>query len=302
VSRLGLACCVLLAAWGAHADAKPRWQELPLPPAAPEAPIHGSVTVNGANIYYGIYGSAKAPPVILLHGGLGNADHFAHQIPVLADRFQVIVIDSRGQGRSTLSTVPLTYSSMASDVLAVMDKLALAKASFVGWSDGGEIALRIGVDHPERVDKLFVFGANYDAHGSKHGSPRSQTFEKYASKCHQDYVKLSKTPRAYEQVVSALMPVWRNPAGFTKDDLRSIKAPTMIADGDHDEVIVLDQVEEMAQLIPNAKLKIFADTSHFALWQDPQTFNQTLLEFLAPPASSGTSASSSSAPAAASAP
>lgn len=71
--------------------------------------------------------------------------------------------------------------------------------------------------------------------------------------------------------------------GFTKDQLRSIRAPTMIADGDHDEVIQLAQIEEMSQLIPHAKLQVFKDTSHFALWQDPVSFNKALVEFLAAP-------------------
>jgi pimeloyl-ACP methyl ester carboxylesterase len=278
IVAMRLACVVAIVSAAAVADAKPRWEELPMPAAMPAAAAKGSVAVNGAQIYYAIYG--KGDPVILLHGGLGNADHFANQVPVLAEKFQVICIDSRGQGRSTLTSKPLTYTSMAKDVIGVMDALKLDKASFVGWSDGGEIALRIAVDYPDRVAKLFVFGANYDAHGSKHGSARSDTFSQYAAKCHSDYLKLSKTPRAYDQVVDALLPVWRNPAGFTKDDLRSIKAPTMVADGDHDEVIVLEQVEEMAQLIPNAQLKIFTETSHFALWQDPAAFNQTLVEFL----------------------
>ena len=70
--------------------------------------------------------------------------------------------------------------------------------------------------------------------------------------------------------------------GFTKDQLKSIKAPTIVADGDHDEVIVLDQVEEMATLIPNAKLVVFKDASHFALWQAPAEFNKALVDFLKP--------------------
>jgi pimeloyl-ACP methyl ester carboxylesterase len=68
---------------------------------------------------------------------------------------------------------------------------------------------------------------------------------------------------------------------FTKDQLRSIKAPTVVADGDHDEIILLDQIKEMARLIPNAKLVVFEATSHFALWQDPASFTKALLEFLA---------------------
>jgi pimeloyl-ACP methyl ester carboxylesterase len=283
VSRLALV--VAIAGLVSSASAKPRWEELPLPPAMPAAASKGEVEIGGSKIYYAIYG--KGDPVILLHGGLGNADHFSHQVPALADKFQVIVIDSRGQGRSTmsLSKTPLTYTAMASDVIGVMDALGIQKASFVGWSDGGEIALRIAVDHPDRVDRLFVFGANYDAKGSKpRNGARSLTFEAYAVKCKTDFMKMAKNPKMYDRVVDALLPVWRNPAGFTKDDLRGIKAPTMVADGDHDEVIVLDQVQEMSQLIPNAKLKIFQNTSHFALWQDPKTFNDALLEFLTEPA------------------
>ncbi|HEY6039707.1 MAG TPA: alpha/beta hydrolase, partial [Kofleriaceae bacterium] len=94
--------------------------------------------------------------------------------------------------------------------------------------------------------------------------------------------KMSKTPKQFDELVNWLLPVWRDPMHITKDQLAKIQAPAMIADGDHDEVIVLAQVEEMAKLIPHAQLKVFSDASHFALWQDPQDFNQALVEFLAP--------------------
>lgn len=264
----------------ALAFARPRWQTLPLPPPMPPAAEHGTVDVGGAQIYYAIYG--KGDPVILLHGGLGNADHWSNQVPALAEKFQVIAIDSRGQGRSTRTRARPSYQTMADDVIAVMDQLKLDKAALVGWSDGGEIALKIAIKHPERVAKLFVFGANYDASGSKPRSGRpADTFTAYAAKCRADYARLSKTPKAFDDLVDWLLPVWRTPMGFTKDQLRSITAPTLVADGDHDEVIVLDQIEEMSKLIPNAELAVFPDTSHFALWQDPEDFTKTLLDFLA---------------------
>ncbi|MBV8758545.1 MAG: alpha/beta fold hydrolase [Deltaproteobacteria bacterium] len=274
-----LALAVLVALTTQAAAARPRWQELPLPPAMPSADDHGSVDVNGAQIYYARYG--KGDPVILLHGGLGNSDHWANQVPVLSPKFQVIAIDSRGQGRSTRTKSKVTYETMADDVVAVMDKLAIPRASIVGWSDGGEIALKLAIKHPDRVAKLFVFGANYNSDGSKPRSGRpADTFIAYAAKCRADYTKLSKTPKEWDALVDWLLPVWRTPMGFTKDQLRSITAPTLVADGDHDEVIVLDQIQEMAKLIPNAQLAIFKDASHFALWQSPDDFNQTLLAFL----------------------
>lgn len=280
-----VACGLVLAVTVASAapKAKPRWETLPLPPEMPKAASTGRVEVAGAQIYYAIYGQTdgKHEPVILLHGGLGNSDHFAFQVPALTDAFQVIVIDSRGQGRSTLSKVKLTYHSMAEDVIAVMDKLAIKKAAMVGWSDGGEIALDLAIHEPARVSKMFIVGSNYDANGSKpRGGSSSATFQAYAAKCKADHGKLSAKPKSFEALIDALLPVWRNPAGFTKAQLKAIQAPSIIALGDHDEIIVLDQVREMAKLIPNGHATVFKDASHFVMWQDPESFNKALVEFL----------------------
>ncbi len=287
LSRRVLVSLVFLTAT-AHAK-QARWETLPLPPAMPAADQTGEITIDGAKIKFGIFDKdtdAKKPVVILLHGGLGNYDHFAFQLPALVDKFRVIGIDTRGQGRSSLGKSKLTYHVMAGDVIAVMDSLAIKRASIVGWSDGGEMALDLAINMPDRIDRIFVLGANYDDKGSKpRNGAHSPTFEAYAVKCRRDYEKLSKTPRAWDAVVDSMLPVWRNPAGFTRDQLKTIKAPTLMADGDHDEVIVLDQVKEMAQLIPNGKFAVFADTSHFAMWQAPDDVNKALVEFLTSPAS-----------------
>jgi pimeloyl-ACP methyl ester carboxylesterase len=280
-----LRACVLVALAISTSSAaragKPRWQTVPLPPAMPRSDAEGTVEIAGGQIYYAVYG--KGPPVVLLHGGLGNSAHFGFQMPALVDRFQVIAIDSRGQGRSTIGNVAITYDQMATDVIAVLDRLEVKRASVVGWSDGGEIALKLGIAFPDRVDRLFVFGANYDASGSKPRSGPSSTFSVYSQRCKTEYARLSKARRPrlpYGALVGALMPLWRNPTGITRDQLRGITAPVMMADGAYDEIIALDQIEEMARLIPNAQLKVFDGASHFALWQDPENFNQAMVEFL----------------------
>jgi pimeloyl-ACP methyl ester carboxylesterase len=280
---LGLAVtCVLATA----AHAKPRWQDLPLPPPMPEANDRGLVDSDGARIFYARYGMADGPTVVLLHGGLGNGDHWANQVVALVDRFDIVVIDSRGQGRSTRGKAAVTYDLMAADVVAVMDHLLITRAALVGWSDGGEIAMKLAITHPERVTKLFVFGANYDANGSKpRGGTPKPTFSAYAAKCRADYLRMSPTPKQWDSLIDFLLPLWRNSMGFTKDQLRAIQAPTVIADGDHDEVILVDQLQEMARLIPNATFQMFPDTSHFALWQDPKTFDDSLVSFLTSSAS-----------------
>ena len=282
VARALLAAAVALQIGGATAaparPSKPRWQTLPAPPAMPEPARRGTVDAAGAKIYFEVYG--KGEPVLLLHGGLGHAGQFGFQLPALIDKFQVIAIDSRGQGRSTRGKTPITYDVMAKDVIAVLDQLEIKRASVVGWSDGGEIALKLAIAFADRVDRLFVFGANYDARGSKPRSSPNATFAEYSARCRADYERLAGANAGYAALVEALLPLWRNPSGITKDQLRAIQAPVMMADGDHDEVIVLDQIEEMAKLIPNAQLKVFENTSHFALWQDPEDVNAALVAFL----------------------
>lgn len=84
--------------------------------------------------------------VVLLHGGLGHSGNWGYQVPALLGAgYQVILIDSRGHGRSTRDRRPFTYELMASDVLAVLDELGIAKASLVGWSDGACTALILHV-------------------------------------------------------------------------------------------------------------------------------------------------------------
>jgi pimeloyl-ACP methyl ester carboxylesterase len=281
VATLAVAIASTVIAPIAPANAKgklARWQTLPMPRAMPAPDAHGTVDVGGASIYYAIYG--KGDPVILLHGGLGNGDHFSNSMPVLTAAHQVIVIDSRGHGRSTLGTEAITYDRMSDDVLAVMDHLQVARAAMVGWSDGGEIALDLAIHHPDRVAKMFVIGTNYDASGSKPRGVRHQTFELYAQKCRVDWQKFGHTNKEFNDLTKALLPMWRSDASFTKDQLRAIPVPSMIADGDHDEIIELAQVKEMAELIPHAQLAVFENASHFAMWQDPESFNHALIGFL----------------------
>ena len=74
-------------------------------------------------------------------------------------------MDSRGHGRSSFDETPISYELMASDVLGLMDHLGIDKASIVGWSDGGIIGLELAIHHPERLNKVVAYGANFDPTG-----------------------------------------------------------------------------------------------------------------------------------------
>jgi pimeloyl-ACP methyl ester carboxylesterase len=263
---------------GRDAQAEDKWMQLGDVAAMPAPAESGYADVNGIEMYYATFGAGE--PLILLHGGLGNADYWGNQVPELAKQFKVIVADSRGHGRSTRSVEPYSYDLMASDVVALMDHLKIDKASLVGWSDGGIIGLDIAIKHPERLDKLFAFGANYDPSGLREDIGGSVVFNAYIEKCGQDYAKLSKTPTEYEAFLNAIGEMWATQPNYTPEQLKSITVPTVIADGAYDEGIKQEHTKEMAGLIPGAKLLVMPELSHFAMWQDPAAFNTAVLDFL----------------------
>jgi len=107
-----------------------RWEILPPTPAPIPTDRSGGAHVNGITIHYAMYGQGS--PVIFLHGGLANTDYWGDQVPAVAAHHTVILMDSRGHGRSTRDARPYGYDLMADDVTALMDSLKIAKADIVG--------------------------------------------------------------------------------------------------------------------------------------------------------------------------
>ena len=92
-----------------------------------------TVETDGATIWFASYG--EGPAVILLHGGMGHSGNFGKQVAAIASAgYRVVVVDSRGQGRSSRDNRPFTYQLFASDLEAVMDAAGIDSASIVGSS------------------------------------------------------------------------------------------------------------------------------------------------------------------------
>src|SRR5258708_1887587 len=157
----------------------------------PQADESGLAPVNDIKMYYAIFNKDGKEPVILLHGGFVSSDEWGFEVPLLSKTHKVIIVDSRGHGRSTMSDKPFGYNLMASDVLQLMDYLKIKKASIVGWSDGGIIGLILAIKYPERVNKLFTFGANYNLSGYKTEPFDSTLAAHFMARVQANYHKLS---------------------------------------------------------------------------------------------------------------
>jgi len=274
--KLLLALAIL--ACGTAALATPQWLNLPPTPSLPKAVRSGLAPVNGIKIWYATFGHGES--VVMLHGGLASADYWGRQVRALQTHYQVIVMDSRGHGRSSRDAQPFGYDLMASDVLALMDHLGIKKAAIVGWSDGAIIGLDIAMHHPERVSKLFAFAANSDPSGVA-DIAKSDVFNAYIARAGEEYKRQSPTPTEYKAFVEEITKMWETQPKWTDADLARIKVPTWIVDADHDEAIKRENTEFMAAHIPGAGLLIQPEVSHFSFLQDPEQFTGDLLHFLA---------------------
>jgi len=263
----------------APANAAALWQTLPWPPALPPAAAQGYVTHDGARIYYATYGAGS--PVIMLHGGLANSEVWGNQVPALtAAGHRVILIDSRGHGRSTRDERPFTYELMESDVVAVMDTLKVQKAAVVGWSDGAIVSLVMALKDPDRITRAFAFGANMDPSGNRTDTQGNPNFVRFEVRAAADYARLSATPTGFAAFANAITRMWDTEPNYKAADLATIHVPVAIVDGDHDEAIKREHTEYLARSIPGAKLVIFKDASHFAFLQRPGAINAAVLAFL----------------------
>ena len=114
----------------------------------------GYVPINGLELYYEISGAGD--PLILLHGGFGATEMFAPVLPALTADRRVIAVDLQGHGRTADIDRPLRIESMADDIAALLAHLGIARASVMGYSFGGAVALQTAIRHPTLIERLVV--------------------------------------------------------------------------------------------------------------------------------------------------
>lgn len=276
--RLMPAVLLISAGLSLPAWAEDRWMTIPESPPMPAPVSTGKAPVNGIEMYYATYGSGD--PVLLIHGGLGNADIWANQVADLMKDHLVIVADSRGHGRSTRTEEPFGYDLMSSDYLALLDYLKIDKVDLVGWSDGGIIGLDIAMSHPERLDHLYAQAANITTDGVDPSVAEDPVFNSYIERMAGEYAKMSPTPDQFDSFVAQIGEMWATQPNWTDAQVAAITVPTAVVAGDHDEAILRPHTGKIAALIPGAKLVILPDASHFAMLQAPAEYTASVRDFI----------------------
>lgn len=114
----------------------------------------GYADVNGIRLYHETYGAGE--PLVLLHGGLMTIPEMAPLVQALADGRRVVAVELQGHGRTADTDRPLRLETMGDDVAALIERLGLGRADVVGYSLGGDVALRTAIPHSDRMRRLVV--------------------------------------------------------------------------------------------------------------------------------------------------
>jgi len=242
------------------------------------------VDVNGLHMYYEDRG--KGTPLILLHGGLGTAElGWAELREVFSHHFRVIAPDCRGLGRTNNPQKVLNYALMAEDIVALARALDVRKPIICGWSDGGQIALEIGIRYRD-FPKALVLGAvthkltkqTSDALSAVRDWLQSDPeLEETLRNAHSHVYG----PEYWETLLKLQMQMWQDPTGYPYDEIRLIEAPSLIIIGDKDEAMPLEIQLEMYNLIPNAELAIIPNMTHMNYVNErSEIFSTVVLDFL----------------------
>jgi pimeloyl-ACP methyl ester carboxylesterase len=247
------------------------------------------VQANGLNIYYEEYG--QGDPLILLHGGTATLQSWHEHIPVFAEHFQVIALDSRGHGKTDNPAGKLSYSCMADDVAAFIEALDLTKPLVFGYSDGGQIALELGMRYPDLTSALVLGGTCYRfpeqyfeaLRGFGIDRSGQTTVERMQTEA-PDWVEALKAeherpadPDYWKTLMTQISELWWNVQDYAVDDLQRISAPTLVLQGDRDEGVDVEQAVEMYRGIPNAELAVLPNARHGDLGE---ISNRLVIDFL----------------------
>lgn len=226
---------------------------------------NGYIKCNSANIYYELHG--KGETILCLHGNGEDSSYFKPQIKEFSKNYKVILMDSRGHGKSSFGEEKLSLDLMAKDVLNVLKELNIDKVHLLGFSDGGNIALTIALKNPKIIKTLSLVGANLQPKDIK-------LFARIPIMI--GYCMYSLFSLNEKKAVMGLMV--KEPC-FKVEELNTINIPTLVIAGEGD-LIKESCTELISKLIQNSKLEIIKGGDHFVSSKKPEVFNKIFLDFI----------------------
>ena len=261
--------------------------------------VGATVPINGMQMYYEVSGSGE--PLLVLHGAYMNIPAMGEIIPMLAETHTVYALELQGHGHTNDIDRPITYPNMTADVAAFMDAVGLEKADVFGYSMGAAVALRLAVEHPEKVDQLIAASVAYDLSGMQpeyNAMVPTMTPEMFVGTPMEDaWKQYAPNPDGFRPFVERMIALEHEPVAW-EADVKALQAPVLLIAGDADVMTLEHTVSmfrllgggamgDMGQPLPASRLAILPATSHTAVIGQAELLLQFIEPFLAGTAPKG---------------
>ena len=271
------------------------------------------VKIEDARLYYESYG--KGRPLVLMHGAWASHEWWQWQIPEFSSNYRVYAYDARGHGKSTLLEDVFSVAGFTKDLESFLQCLQIEETVLIGWSMGGIIGMQFCLDHPSRVKALILIATSghriprlklkiyshyfqallgllmdfaqprkYDRTAQQF--PRQNLWLEHqvsnmlspeASREVFEWVLSDIRENPRENLFTVIKSLWNWEAA---DRLRQIKVPTLIIAGEKDPLAPPRFSQMLHDAIPNSKLLIIENASHYLVLERPGLVNAEILQFL----------------------
>ena len=236
--------------------------------------------------------AGRGPLVLFLHGIGGNRNHWQHQLAFFSQHgFTAAAWDARGYGDSDDYEGTLQFEDFTSDLARVLDHLGREKADLVGLSMGGRIARNFALAHPERVRTLTLANTSpgFDALSPEEVLRFVEEREHRSAESAARLLGSRARPGAHAALLASFHALRNDSyrktleASVAQDraaPLEKLAVPTLVITGDEDRVYPPELAERMARRIPGSKLVVLEECGHLSNLEQPERFNDVLLDFL----------------------
>lgn len=230
---------------------------------------------------------------MLPHGGLQSSAAWAAVVPLLATRLRVITPERRGPGRS--STPPadgLTYRAIARGTVGLIAALGLERPVVGGWSDGGQVALEIGIRHPGTARALVVGGAFAEYGEDWRRSVRGMfgmdatgnvDVGRFEAGLGEALPRFRAMPpddeEASPQLLRQTARMWPEYPGLAEAERRRVEAPSLVVVGNRDHFVPAMVAAAMYEMLPRGELAICPGADHALPTTGAAWFARTVTDF-----------------------
>ena len=261
-------------------------------------PVAKEVTVFGYKLHY--LEAGRGAPVILLHGTGGEGARWTPQLQGLSSDFRVIALDQIGFGQSDKPMTNYHSGVFAGFLAGFMKAIGVQKASLIGQSMGAAVALSLAVEKPEMVERLVLVNGGGFRSGPRTTPPDWHARQianagtlaesrEYMEKLYYDHSfvtdklveqNLMQRLRSAYTIESMQNAADRGLGGVSEDEVRAIKAPTLLVWGANDKLSPPANADKLNAVIKGSRKVLIDKAGHYPFLEHPDKFNQVVREFL----------------------